>query len=148
METGHSIVRPWTVVISLIIVGLYCLIFIVWGTGGIIDDLIHPDKLKHGLGTFFGVLMYTIAVPLLVCAVLIIRRVRWARVASVIVLAALEVWIPIRIGFEALAFVFALIILATPIVAIALLFLPKSTAYFSLHQAAPGVSYCKTPIVP
>ena len=130
METGHSTVRPWTVTVSLIILGLYCLTFVVWGTGGIIDDLLHPDKIKHGLGTFFGVLMYTIAIHLIICGILVIRKVRWARLASVVVLAALEFWIPMRIGFEPSAFVFSLIILSVPIIAVALLFLPKSTMYF------------------
>ena len=131
METGHSTVRPWTVAVSLILLGLYCVTFVVWGTGGIIDDLLHPDKIKHGLGTFFGVLMYTIAIPLIICGVLVIRKVRWARLASVIVLVALELWIPMRIGFESSVFVFGLIILSVPIVAVALLWLPKSTPYFS-----------------
>ena len=131
METGHSTVRPWTVLVSLIVAGLYCLTFIVWGTGGIIDDIIHPDKIKHGLGTLFGVLMYTIAIPLIICGILVLRQVRWARLASVIVLAALEVWIPLRIGFDPAGFLFALIVLAIPIIAVALLWLPTSKPYFS-----------------
>jgi len=131
MEPGHSTVRPWTVVASLILLGVYSVGVIVWGTAGIIHDQMHPENVKYGIETMLGLTLVGIGVPLLVCTILVMLRLRWIRIVSVVVLVVLEVWIPIRIGFEAPVFVYALVVLAVPIIAVALLWVPRSTPYFA-----------------
>lgn len=130
-RSGRLAARPWTVVVSVVLLGIYSLGFIVWGTAGIIHDQMHPENVKYGIETMLGLILVSVGVPLLICGILVLRRVRWIRVVSVGVLAALEVGISLMIGFDAQSFLFVLIGLAVPIIAVALLFLPKSTPYFS-----------------
>jgi len=81
----------------MILLGAYSLAMIVWDLAGIINDQMHPENIKYGVGTMIGEIMLSVAIPLLICTILILRRVRWVRIASVIVLVVLAVWIPIAL---------------------------------------------------
>lgn len=104
------------------------------GANSIIADQSNPQDPKYGVGTYAGLLMLGVGIPLLICMILALCRVRWIRIVGVVVIVAQGIMLVFSLGA-----LITLMIMLIPLVTVALLFVPDSTQFFAKREETePG----------